>query len=86
MLTTRGRTTFKKPLEAWRGELLAAGLTEVPVTGDIAIVAGQLGGFDGDPADRIIVASAIRIGATLMTADARMLDWSGAVKRADATR
>jgi PIN domain nuclease of toxin-antitoxin system len=78
--------TFGKSMETWRDDLLAAGLVELPVTGDIAIVAGQIGGFDGDPADRLIVASAIRTGATLVTADARILDWSGVLKRADAGR
>lgn len=86
MLAARGRATLNKPLEAWRQDLFSAGLVEIPLTGDIAILAGQLGGFDGDPADRIIVASAIRTGATLLTADGRILDWSGNVKRADAGR
>ncbi|MFA6954606.1 MAG: type II toxin-antitoxin system VapC family toxin [Thermoanaerobaculia bacterium] len=85
-LSKRGRVTFGKSMETWRDDLLAAGLVELPVTGDIAIVAGQIGGFDGDPADRLIVASAIRTGATLVTADARILDWSGVLKRADAGR
>jgi PIN domain nuclease of toxin-antitoxin system len=86
MLSTRGRATLNRPLEVWRSDLLSAGLVEVALAGDIAIVAGQLGGFDGDPADRIIVATAIRIGATLVTADQRLLDWSGALKRIDASR
>ena len=86
MLSARGRATFNKPLEAWRDDLLASGLVELPLTGDIAIMAGQLGGFDGDPADRIIVASAVRTGATLLTADGRILEWSGNVKRADGSR
>lgn len=86
MLSRRGRATFSKSLETWRDDLLSRGLVEIPLTGDIGIVSGQLGGFDGDPADRIIVASAIRAGATLVTADARILDWSGALKRADASR
>jgi len=86
MLSKRGRATLSKSMETWRDDLLSAGLVELPVTGDIAIVAGQLGGFDGDPADRIIVASAVRTGATLVTADARILDWTGVLKRADASR
>lgn len=86
MLASRGRVTFVKPLTAWRDDLLAAGLVEIAVTGEIAATAGQLGGFDGDPADRIIVASAIRNGATLLTADGRLLEWAGSLKRADASR
>ena len=35
--------------------ILKAGINEIPLTGDIAIVAGGLDGLPGDPADRFIV-------------------------------
>jgi PIN domain nuclease of toxin-antitoxin system len=86
MLAKAGRAQFHLPMEAWRQNLLAAGLEEIPLSGEIAILAGLLGGFDGDPADRMIVASAMRTGSTLLTADRRILEWSGELKREDAAK
>ncbi len=48
----------------------------VPVTTGIArAAAGLPGGLHEDPADRMIVATARELGATLMTKDARLLDY-----------
>ena len=48
-------------------------LRVLPVTERVAIEAGLLGSdFHGDPADRIIVATAIDIGAPLATRDRRI--------------
>jgi PIN domain nuclease of toxin-antitoxin system len=55
--------------------LVQTGLLEIPLKGPTAIRAGQLRLFHGDPADRMIVATAIEIGATLMTADTTILSW-----------
>ena len=76
MLQTKGRLILP-PLIHWRKDLLDMGLKEVPVTGDIGILANNLEEFHPDPADRLIVASALKIGATLVTADKRILAWSG---------
>ncbi len=62
--------------EAWRRGLLDEGLTEIQVAGDIASRAGLLAKIHGDPADRIIVATALE-GHRLMTADRQMLEWPG---------
>lgn len=83
-LLARGRLAFAVPLAAWRRAVLALGVQEVPVTGDIAIDGGALPGFKGDAADRVIAATALHIGATLMTADPRMLAWTGPLARLDA--
>src|SRR5688500_13663632 len=48
---------------------------------DPAILAGELEGLNGDPADRIIAATAIAHGAALMTADANLLRWRHRLKR-----
>lgn len=40
-----------------------------------AIRAAQLRSFHGDPADRMIVATALENGATLLTADSKILSW-----------
>lgn len=52
----------------------------MPVDGNIGVRAAELTGFHGDPADRIIVATALG-GHQLVTADRRILEWSGAVNR-----
>lgn len=50
----------------------------------IGIVAGEIGGLRGDPADRMIVATAMALDATLVTADESLLDWEGTVRMVDA--
>ena len=84
MLQARGRLRLRQPAEAWRAELLERGLVELPVTGEIGIAAVRLADFHADPADRIITATAALRRATLITADDRILAWSGPVGRLDA--
>jgi len=86
MLHSRGRITLPKSPLALRGDLIAAGLVEWPIDGEIAILAADLETLHKDPADRFIVATAISRRATLLTADARLLEWKHALKRVDATR
>ena len=74
---------LKSPTEQ-RTKLLAAGIRELPLTGEIAIIAGELENLHGDPADRIIAATAIAHDATLMTADENLLRWPHPLKRQDA--
>ncbi len=75
---------FRLDLDAWRRDLLAQGLVEIPVTGAIAVRASQLADMHGDPADRIIVATALE-GHQLVTADQRILEWPGQLRRLAAT-
>ena len=53
--------------------------------GEIGIRANGLKNFHADPADRIIVATAL-YGHRLVTADRRILDWPGDLYRLDATQ
>ncbi len=69
------------PLKRWRLELLEMGLQEIEIDGLCAIEANSLNAFHPDPADRLIVATAIRYDATLVTADRRILQWKGQLKR-----
>lgn len=85
-MSLQGRVRFEARMTVWRRRLLALGLLELPVTGDIAITAAALGDFVGDTSDRIIVATAQLHAATLVTADQRLLTWRGAVDRIDARR
>ena len=61
---------------AWRRDLISRGLNEIPVDGGIAVRAGLLPDMHGDAADRLIVATALE-GHQLLTADQRLLGWSG---------
>ncbi len=83
MLHARGRLTLLRDIPAWRADLLRDGLIEIPVDGAIATRGGLLPDLHGDPADRLILATALE-GHQLVTADARLLDWPGAVRRLDA--
>ena len=85
MLRTKDRVDSPEDVAAWRRELLGQGLIEIPVDGDIGIRANALAGFHADPADRIIVATALS-GHRLVTADERILGWSGSLDRLDARR
>jgi PIN domain nuclease of toxin-antitoxin system len=84
MLVEKQRLVMNTELDVWRSDLLQAGLLEIPLRGTTAIRAGQLQKFHGDPADRMIVASAIENGATLMTADEKILLWNQFHQKIDA--
>ena len=83
MLHEKGRMDLLRDVGSWRQELLGDGLVEIPVNGTIGIRANQLADFHGDPADRIIVATALE-GHRLVTSDTRILAWSGMLDRVDA--
>lgn len=83
MLQQRGRITLP-PLRAWREELLSMGLREIAVDGQIGLAAAELQDFHPDPADRLIVATAIQRNAVLASADARILEWRASLERVDA--
>ncbi len=81
MLIQKQRLSLLTPLSQWMRDLLQQGLQEVPVTGEIGIIAAGIPGFHGDPADRLIVATAISNSATLITADENILNWNGNIQR-----
>jgi PIN domain nuclease of toxin-antitoxin system len=71
MLEAKGRIRLSKDCLAWVREALSApGTSLVPLTPEIAVETSRLPGeFHGDPADRILVATARLLGATLLTRD-----------------
>ncbi len=85
MLQAKGRLTLLRDIASWREALLEDGLVEIPVNGAIAARAGLLADMHGDPADRLIVATALD-GHQLVTADERILGWPGQLHRVDARR
>ena len=85
MLVEKQRLDFRIELDVWRLELLQTGLLEIPLHGFTALRAGRLQAFHGDPADRMIVATALEKSATLMTADRKILGWDGLQQKVDAS-
>ncbi|HEY4003017.1 MAG TPA: type II toxin-antitoxin system VapC family toxin [Candidatus Xenobia bacterium] len=76
-LEARGRLKFKQGLEAWLSatERLSF-LHFIPVDNDVARRAMLLPGkLHHDPADRIIVATALQFSASLVTRDSRLLEY-----------
>ncbi|OGW84038.1 MAG: hypothetical protein A3C47_01380 [Omnitrophica bacterium RIFCSPHIGHO2_02_FULL_51_18] len=78
MLEHKGRIDLPYSCLEWVHRALhAPGISLVPLTPEIAIESCQLGKeFGGDPADRILVATAKSIGATLVTEDEHILNHS----------
>ena len=85
LLAERRRIELDFEVGEWRQLLLREGLVEIPLNGDIAIRAAKLEGLRRDPADRLIVATALE-GHRLMTADRQILDWPSSLGRLDATK
>lgn len=77
LLTRRGRLELAMPLRDWIGRSEALPfLTFVPVDNPIAIRSTELAErLHDDPADRIIVATALSLGASLVTRDRRILEY-----------
>ena len=80
MLVTKGRLAFNREVGQWLNIALAMpGISLVPLSVDISVASTQLpGDFHADPADRIIVATARQLGATLITEDKLILDYAQA--------
>jgi PIN domain nuclease of toxin-antitoxin system len=72
MLTEAGRIDLDRDVETWTKQALGgARIQAMPLTSGIALRAALLGraGFPGDPADRILYATARDAGADLLTKD-----------------
>ena len=80
LLASKNRIELTMPVRDWVHRALALpGLSLAPMTPDIAVEACYLpGDFHGDPADRLIVATARVEGATLVTRDAGIVAYGRA--------
>lgn len=75
-----GRKDFRvDPRRLWR-MLLAHGYSELPVSAEHAVAAGNLPSLHKDPFDRIRVAQAKTEGITLLTADSRLAAYGESVR------
>jgi PIN domain nuclease of toxin-antitoxin system len=69
----KGRIALDRDTVEWLQQALSAPRFELmPVTPAVAVKATMLGRFHGDPADRLIVATAILESAVLVTKDQRI--------------
>ncbi len=84
MLVEKGRLNMQMSVALWRKSLLENGLQEIALSGNIAIQSAILKEFHGDPADRMIVATAIESTMTLCTADTKIILWEQSLLRCDA--
>ena len=75
VLEAKRRITFSVSCLEWvQRALQIPGVVLAPLTPEIAVESSRLpGAFHSDPADRIIVATAKSLGATLVTQDERIL-------------
>ena len=66
----RGKLEFPVPLKEWYPAVLVKHrLQELPLTGALGIAATQLPALHADPADRLLIATALEHGLTLLTPD-----------------
>jgi PIN domain nuclease of toxin-antitoxin system len=84
LLIAKRRLRPPETAKDMRRRILDEGAIELPLTGQIAILAGELEGLHGDPADRFIAATAIAHDAILVTADDRLLQWRHSMRRHNA--
>jgi PIN domain nuclease of toxin-antitoxin system len=77
MMVARGRIEIKMTSEQWLDYAIRkTGLRVLELTPKVAVESCELpGDFHGDPADRIIVATARVNGATLVTKDQKILKY-----------
>ena len=80
LLVAKGRIVLDLAAEGWFARFLGLpGVRLTPLTPAAAISSSFLpGAFHNDPADRLLVATARTVPATLVTRDARILAYAGA--------
>jgi len=78
MLVAKDRLTLSMPVEIWLKKVeVIPFLTFIPATNDIVVKSVFLPGtFHPDPADRIIVATALSQGCPLVTADEKIRNYN----------
>ena len=77
MLEAKGRIRLDFSCTEWLKQTQRkTAILVAPLEAEIAALSAGLPEFHGDPADRIIVATAIHHGATLITADERILAYA----------
>lgn len=78
MLVMKGRLRLMPDEASWFSANLEPPISLAPLTSEIARVSCRLPDFHGDPADLMIVATAMVLGIPLITADAKIVEWNDA--------
>jgi len=76
MLESKGRLELLPDLDTWIEKNLAPPVELAQLSPAICTASVRLRDFHGDPANRLIVATAIVLGVPLVTADKSILDWN----------
>lgn len=76
MLESKGRITLKPNPQSWLEKNLRAPVELEPIHPAICLESCRLPDFHGDPADRLVVATALVLGVPLVTADEKILTWN----------
>ena len=76
MLASRGRIELKPDAERWIRANLQSPVRLEPLHPEISLESCRLDNFHGDPADRLIVATALVLGVPLITADRQIINWN----------
>jgi PIN domain nuclease of toxin-antitoxin system len=77
MLVSKDRIALDRPVGAWINDVLATNTVDsAELTPQVAVTAGRLEDFPGDPADRIIYATAVARQVPLVTKDAGLLTFA----------
>lgn len=84
MLVAKGRIELDRPVARWVNDVVASGeVVDAPVTASIGAAAAGFGDLAGDPADRLIAATAASLGVPVVTKDERLHAWSAATREID---
>jgi PIN domain nuclease of toxin-antitoxin system len=78
MLLAKGRIALDRPVAAWVNDLLGASgpARSADLTPAVGVAAGELDQFHGDPADRLIYATAMLGRIPLVTKDRRLREFA----------
>ena len=86
LLTLRKRVNLTPTGSAFRAHVLGLGVQELPIDGAVAELAGRLSQRHADPADCLLVATALEHELTLVTADVKLLELGSGLKTIAANR
>jgi PIN domain nuclease of toxin-antitoxin system len=76
MLVQKGRLVLTPDIETWISANLKRPVELEAISPAICIASSRLPEFHGDPADRLIVATALTLGLPLITADKKIIEWN----------
>lgn len=76
-----GRTDFSVDPRVLRRGLVDNGYIELPISGEHALAVNHLPPIHKDPFDRMLLAQASTEGMTLLTADATLAQYPGAIRK-----